>query len=127
MKIIFLFLLSSFIYCQEIKVASSFHGNQIPETILTYRQDGNLISLINSTSYYANSRKSYEAKYLKELPISKIWWFSNGEKKKKITFKNGKINGKWTTWNVKGEKIIEKTYYNGELLRTVKGKAWENY
>ena len=127
MKIIFLFLLSSFMYSEEIKVASSFHENQTPETILTYRQDGNSISLINSTSYYVNNKKSYEAKYLEELPTSKTWWFSNGKRKKKITFKNGKINGKWTTWNIKGEKLIEKTYYNGELIRTVESKAKSDY
>tara|TARA_B110000444_G_scaffold257191_1_gene295129 strand:- start:137 stop:484 length:348 start_codon:yes stop_codon:yes gene_type:complete len=114
-------------YSEEIKVASSFHENQTPETILTYRQDGNSISLINSTSYYVNNKKSYEAKYLEELPTSKTWWFSNGKRKKKITFKNGKINGKWTTWNIKGEKLIEKTYYNGELIRTVESKAKSDY
>ena len=38
-------------------------------------------------------------------------------KSKLVTFKDGKIDGIWTTWKYDGEKEIERFYKNGLMLK----------
>ena len=46
-----------------------------------------------------------------------IWWYNNGNKSKLVTFKDGKIDGIWTTWKYDGEKELERFYKNGLMLK----------
>jgi hypothetical protein len=49
--------------------------------------------------------------------------YGNGQKQGEGTFKNGKKNGKWTSWHDgNGQKESEGTYKDGELISE---KCWD--
>ena len=41
-------------------------------------------------------------------------YYSNGQKKHEGTYKDGKKDGLWTTWDDNGQKWYEKTYKDGK-------------
>ena len=43
--------------------------------------------------------------------------YNNGNKSKLVTFKDGKIDGIWTTWKYDGEKELERFYKDGLMLQ----------
>jgi antitoxin component YwqK of YwqJK toxin-antitoxin module len=45
-------------------------------------------------------------------------WYSNGTMKRRGSFQNGKLSGKWKYWDPKGNMICETTYRDDELVST---------
>jgi len=37
------------------------------------------------------------------------------QKESEVNYKDGKLDGKWTWWNKKGQKVRQKNYKNGKL------------
>ena len=61
---------------------------------------------------------SYKVEYDSNgLNSRKTWWYNNGNKSKLVTFKDGKLDGIWTTWKYDGEKELERFYKNGLMLQ----------
>ena len=56
----------------------------------------------------------YKETQNKVLKVKSDSYYRNGQKWKETTYKDGKKDGKWTTWNPNGLKSIERTYKDGE-------------
>jgi len=93
----------------------------------------NFITLIerNEVYYTKDTNKPYsgpvfgygETKYegtLKDGKFDGKWttWHENGQKESEGNYKTGKKDGKWTWWYFSGSKRSEETYKDGELIRT---------
>ena len=71
------------------------------------------------TQWYENGQKKWEGTY-KDGKIVEEWtfhydYYENGQKKEEGTYKkNGKKDGKWTSWHENGKKTIEGTYKDGK-------------
>jgi antitoxin component YwqK of YwqJK toxin-antitoxin module len=46
-------------------------------------------------------------------------YYSNGNLKRRGSFQNGKLSGKWTYWDVNGVMICETTFRDDELIKTI--------
>jgi len=58
--------------------------------------------------------------------VSRTEWkyFENGQKKSEETYKNGKLDGLWTSWYENGKKKYEGTYKDGKELDSF--NTWDN-
>ena len=101
---------------QDLRFVAGFYDNRMPRSIYTYREFEDKIELKLSTEYYDSGQKSYEVNYKDGLRSKKAWWYDNGNKKKLVTFRNGKIHGRWITWNYDGTRAKEKLYKEGALI-----------
>ncbi|SVE06804.1 uncharacterized protein METZ01_LOCUS459658 [marine metagenome] len=68
---------------------------------------------------YINEKGGVTVFYYKEtqnkvLKVKSDSYYRNGQKWEETTYKDGKKDGKWTTWNPNGLKSIERTYKDGE-------------
>ena len=54
--------------------------------------------------------------------VKEIKWHENGQKMKERTYKNGKLDGLWTSWYENGQKYSEATYKDGKQIDY---KAWD--
>ena len=83
-------------------------------------------------SYYSNGQKKSEVTFKdgKEDGLSSSWW-ENGQKKSEVTFKDGKEDGFFTYWYENGQKEYEGTYiwmseqYSGLKRFTKSSKRWD--
>ena len=114
--LIVLLLIKPVLFGQNLRLVAGFYDNRMPRSIYTYKEFEDKLELRLSTEYYENGQKSYEVNYREGLRSKKIWWYDNGNKKKSITFKDGKIDGRWITWNYDGNMEMEKLYKNGSLI-----------
>ena len=51
-----------------------------------------------------------------------VGYYSNGEKKAEIEYRNGKQHGKTSVWHKNGQKMGEAEYRDGELISS---KRWD--
>ena len=77
---------------QTYQLAEEFYENGLPKAIKTYKVSKGKIELVKAITLH-----------------------ENGQKEKEGTYKDGKLDGKWTTWYENGQKEYEGTYKNGEL------------
>jgi hypothetical protein len=45
-------------------------------------------------------------------------WYSNGKIKRRGSFQNGRLSGKWDYWDQKGNKMCETIFRDDELIST---------
>jgi antitoxin component YwqK of YwqJK toxin-antitoxin module len=45
-------------------------------------------------------------------------WYSNGKMKRRGSFQNGKLSGKWEYWDQKGNMLCETIYRDDKLIST---------
>ena len=114
--LIVLQFISPILFGQNLKLVAGFYDNRMPRSIYTYKDFENKLELRSSAEYYKNGLKSYEVNYRGGLRSKKVWWYDNGNKKKMITFNDGKLDGRWVTWNYDGIKEREKLYRDGSLI-----------
>ena len=93
MKKLIILLFSVFILMKS-------YGGVFNETICFETDGQNVFSLPNEAD-------PYTGKYLCK--------YDNGQKEKEGSYKDGKLDGKWTWWNKKGQKVRLKNYKNGKL------------
>ena len=67
--------------------------------------DGNTLIIKVCLMYTSDSDKPYSGEA--------VWYYSNGQKEKEVTYKDGKWDGKWTGWYENGQKRVEETYKDG--------------
>ena len=60
-------------------------------------------------------------KYFKNGPY--MAYFASGERKISANYKNGKLNGLYERWDIKGNLVVCKTYSNGKLVATKPSKS----
>ena len=67
---------------------------------------------------YGNGQKKSEGKF-KDGKLDGKWtsWYENGQIKSEENYKDGKRDGKWTTWYKNGRITSEKNYKDGKLIR----------
>ena len=114
--LIVLQFITPILFGQNLRLVTGFYDNRMPRSIYTYKDFENKLELRSSAEYYKNGQKSYEVNYRGGLRSKKVWWYDNGNKKKMITFKDGKLDGHWVTWNYDGIKEREKLYRDGSLI-----------
>ena len=68
-------------------------------------------------SLYVGGKKEFEGSYTDGIMWSKTeWdWYENEQKKRKKTYKNGKLNGLYTEWYENGQKEYQGTYKDGKV------------
>jgi len=54
--------------------------------------------------------------------VKMTWWYENGQKEYEGTYKDGKLDGKWTDWYENGQKKYEGIYKDG---KKVDEKEWD--
>ena len=114
--LVVLLLVNSVLLGENLRLVAGFYDNRMPRIIYTYKDFENKLELRSSAEYYKNGQKSYEVNYRGGLRSKKVWWYDNGNKKKMITFNDGKLDGRWVTWNYDGIKEREKLYRDGSLI-----------
>ena len=114
--LVVLLLVNSVLLGENLRLVAGFYDNRMPRSIYTYKDFENKLELRSSAEYYKNGQKSYEVNYRGGLRSKKVWWYDNGNKKKLVTFRNGKIHGRWITWNYDGTRAKEKLYKEGALI-----------
>ncbi len=68
-----------------------------------YRQNGEIYTGTHKT-YHSNGELATERTFVNGLEHGiSLYFFENLQKKEERAFKEGKKDGKWTTWNVKGQ------------------------
>lgn len=72
--------------------------------------------LISSILTAQNIKPTYEK--ADDNTIKGTFYHENGEIQQQGFYKNGKLHGKWISYNNKGEKIAEGTYSNGAKVDT---------
>jgi antitoxin component YwqK of YwqJK toxin-antitoxin module len=118
MRVFITLIAMSILQGNILRLSPEFYDNRIPKSIYTYKETSNKIILKESISYYKNGQMSYKVEYDSNgLNSRKTWWYNNGNKSKLVTFKDGKIDGIWTTWKYDGEKELERFYKNGLMLK----------
>ena len=67
-------------------------------------------------SLYVGGKKEFEGSYKDGIMLSKMeWdWYENEQKKRKKTYKNGKLNGLYTEWYENGQKEYESNWKDGK-------------
>ena len=101
---------------QTHEFAEEFYKNGIPKVIKTYKESNDKYELVKFISLYENGQKEKENTY-KDGKLNGKWteWHSNGQKSKEGTYKDGLNNGNWTEWYNNGQKKIEEAYKDGKL------------
>ena len=96
---------------QTHEFAEEFYKNGIPKVIKTYKESNDKYELVKFISLYENGQKEKENTY-KNGKLNGKWtgWHSNGQKSKEGTYKDGVKNGYWTEWYNTGQKKIEEAY-----------------
>jgi antitoxin component YwqK of YwqJK toxin-antitoxin module len=50
--------------------------------------------------------------------VKEIDWYTNGQKKEEVTYKDGEYDGLWTYWDENGQKWAERTYKDGKEIES---------
>ena len=58
----------------------------------------------------------YEVNSDKPFSGEGVSYYSNGQKKSEVTFKDGELDGKWTLWYENGQKSQEEIYEDGKEI-----------
>ena len=66
----------------------------------------------------------YEVNSDKPFSGEVVSYYSNGQKEKEGTFKDGEYDGKYTYWYENGQKFYERTFKDGELIKET---SWDKY
>ena len=107
--LVVLLLINSVLLSENLRLVAGFYDNRMPRTIYTYKEFDDKLELRSSTEYYENGQKSYEVIYRDGLRSKKIWWYDNGNKRKRSHIKTG-------NWMVTGSHGI-----------TMEIWKWKNY
>ena len=76
-----------------------------------------------AVEYYGNGQKESETGYKDGKLDGKVTtWLENGQKYIEGTYKNGKEDGLWTYWRENGQKWREVTYKDGQYISK---KCWD--
>ena len=66
---------------------------------------------------YGNGQVREEATFKDgKLDGKWTWWYENGQKKSEIYYKDGKYDGKVTLWYENGQIFLEATFKDGECI-----------
>ena len=77
-----------------------------------------------AVEYYGNGQKESETGYKDGKLDGKVTtWLENGQKYIEGTYKNGKEDGLWTYWRENGQKWREVTYKDGQYISK---KCWDD-
>ena len=87
-----LIFLSALVFPQTREFVEETYDDGMPKIITIFKQSGNSIIITKRT-----------------------YWYSNGQKQKEGTYKNGLWNGKWTYWNKQGIRYAEGQFKDGKL------------
>ena len=95
-----------------------YHNDEvIPKIIRVYDISiDNIVSSYKEIKFYSNGQKRVEIDYKDGKQNGLVTeWFENGQTSVEGTFKDGELDGKWTAWYENGQKEYESTYKDGEL------------
>ena len=107
-----------------IFISINSYGGFFSETICFETSGQKIVFLPNDTYPYSgnylckydNGQKEKEGSY-KEGRLNGKWtfWYDTGQKESEVNYKNGKLDGKSTWWNKNGQTVRQKNYKNGKL------------
>jgi len=108
----------------SIYISINSYAGIFYESVCFETNGQNIVFLPNETDAYTgrylckhdNGEKEKEGSY-KNGKLDGKWtiWFNNGQKKEEGSYKDGKLNGKWTWWGKSGQKVKQKNYKDGKL------------
>ena len=115
-RVFFLFAAVLLISCTT-KVAEETiesYPDGSPKVVRFYKDDGRSKTLVKECMYYPNHKKYMEGTYKNGKRDGK-WtsWFDNGNKWSEGYFKNGIDHGKRTVYHENGQKLYEGDYTDG--------------
>ncbi|MCK9613238.1 MAG: hypothetical protein WC401_00095 [Bacteroidales bacterium] len=108
-----------------IKETVETYPDGSPKVIRYYKENGKERKLIKETLYYSNHQKYMEGGY-KEGKRNGKWssWHQNGNKWSEGNFVDGIDDGERTVYHENGEKYFQGTYKNGK--KTGVWKFWDD-
>lgn len=86
---------------------SGCNNKRLLETIGLKEEITNVIQIKNDMAYLPNENEPFTGKY-------EEYYSSNGQKKSEANYRDGKLNGLFTSWYENGKKKSETSYINGE-------------
>ncbi len=67
----------------------------------------------NGIKYEINAEQPFTGKYVSKHEKWYRWWHENGEKKREVNYKDGKLHGLTTRWHENGQKMYEENFVDG--------------
>ncbi|MGR9013781.1 MAG: toxin-antitoxin system YwqK family antitoxin [Gammaproteobacteria bacterium] len=89
-----------------ILVLSGCDNNSFLEKLRLMGNVTSVIKIRDDIAYLPNDDEAFSGRYETYYP--------NGQKKKSVSYKNGRINGSVTYWNKNGQVIVKQSYKDGK-------------